>query len=202
VTARRLFMTGVIVSLERGSITQYSAGIFVTLGSALLQTAFAPYCETAENALAFFVEINIFFIIYAAFVACLRPDMFQGGRGRDLGVLLFVVTLGVLAFGVGALLFALFCGASENDRTRHKTELNWKTTAADKDRASAVGMVDNPVSKNNLHLYAKGTKAGKDRASCAHFLGPSRKHQGVGRALVCVAPLMCAFSAMLLVNLR
>jgi len=39
VTARRLFMTGVIVALDRGSVTQYSAGIFVTLGSALLQTA-------------------------------------------------------------------------------------------------------------------------------------------------------------------
>jgi hypothetical protein len=59
VTARRLTLTAAIVALERGSIVQYSMGLFACLTAACLQTFFNPYCAKAENILAIMVRSRI-----------------------------------------------------------------------------------------------------------------------------------------------
>ena len=71
------------------------------------------------------VEMDTFFIIYAAFVASLRQQVFTGSKGRGIGIMLFVITVSVIGFGILALVSALCCAPSENDRTRHKTEKVW-----------------------------------------------------------------------------
>lgn len=58
VTARRLIMTGALVALTRGSVEQYSVGLFVCVFGALMQTSFSPYLGASENVLALMVEIN------------------------------------------------------------------------------------------------------------------------------------------------
>ena len=58
VTARRLIMTGALVALTRGSVEQYSVGLFVCVFGALMQTSFSPYLGASENVLALMVENN------------------------------------------------------------------------------------------------------------------------------------------------
>lgn len=58
VTARRLVLTGALVSLPRGSVEQYSVGLFVCVFGSLMQTSYSPYLGISENVLAFMVEIN------------------------------------------------------------------------------------------------------------------------------------------------
>jgi len=101
-------MTGAIVALERGSLTQYTAGIGVTMLGAILQCWFQPYFENVENILALLVEGNTFLIIYVAFVGSLDEDLFEGSSGKDTGILLAVITCLVIFISLAIVNLAVF----------------------------------------------------------------------------------------------
>lgn len=99
VTLRRLVMTGAIVVLPRGSPLQYSVGLLVCVVGSLLQSSFRPYVGNSENVLSLMVELDTFVVIYAAFLSSLRDFVFEGTSGRNLGVLMVILTATVLVFG-------------------------------------------------------------------------------------------------------
>jgi len=66
VTARRLSLTAAIVALERGSILQYSMGLFICLSAGCMQTFFNPYCAKPENILAFMVRVQLKVVHFAS----------------------------------------------------------------------------------------------------------------------------------------
>ena len=100
-------MTGALVAMDRGSIGQYTAGLFICAAAAPLQTAFNPYCEAPENNLAFLVEANIFLVIYLAFINSLHESFFSGDRGKNMGMLMSILTIGVLVFSIVTLNIAV-----------------------------------------------------------------------------------------------
>ena len=104
VTIRRLFMTGVLVLFEQGSVMQLSLGLFSCFGSALLQSGFCPYHDHQENGFALIVEINLLVMVFTAYIGMLDPAYLEGDEGHAIGV--FLVILTAIAFALGGVIFA------------------------------------------------------------------------------------------------
>lgn len=141
VTIRRLMMTGVLVALERGSITQYSCGLLVSLFSALLQAAFRPYCEQPENWLALMAEINTYLVIFLACLASLKDSLFEGPSGTGIGILLTILTVAVIVFSIALLNLALFYKGKRSTTKILKKQLGQKRSdSSDEEEDNGVEM--------------------------------------------------------------
>jgi hypothetical protein len=140
VTIRRLMMTGVLVALERGSITQYSCGLLVSLFSALLQAAFRPYCEQPENWLALMAEINTYLVIFLACLASLKDSLFEGPSGTGIGILLTILTVAVIVFSIALLNLALFYKGKRSTTKILKKQLGQKRSDSSDEEDNGVEM--------------------------------------------------------------
>ena len=110
VTIRRLFMTGVLVIFQQGSVMQLSLGLFSCIGAALLQTSFSPYLDRHENHFALVVEMNLIVVVFIALIGMLEEEYLVGREGNVIGIFLVILTSISFVAG-GAILAYEFYGA-------------------------------------------------------------------------------------------
>jgi len=115
VTIRRLFITGVLVIFEQGSVMQLSIALFLCFGSALLQTTFNPYHDEAENHFALAVETNTFVVVFITILGMMDPRYFEGEDGKHIGIFLVILTTIAFILGGGIMLWELHGSAPLED---------------------------------------------------------------------------------------
>ena len=103
VMSRRLILTGIIVVLPRGSVSQCTIGIFTCGLAALFQQTWHPYIEHLENIVSLLAEINLFVLIYIVLLFSLGAVSLDGSSGITTSVLLVVLAIIVISSGIALM---------------------------------------------------------------------------------------------------
>ena len=138
VMMRRLVLTGAIVVLPRGSVSQCTVGIFMCILAVILQQTYRPYIEPTENIVAFLVEVNLIILIYIVLLFSLNATTLDGLQGDSISVILLILTVLVIGLGI-TLMIITTCYPPERDQFETGA-LVVATAARSKSTASQGGL--------------------------------------------------------------
>jgi hypothetical protein len=185
VTIRRLFITGVLVIFEQGSVMQLSIALFLCFGSALLQTTFNPYQDEAENHFALAVETNTFVVVFITILGMMDPRYFEGEDGKHIGIFLVILTIIAFILGGGIMLWELHGSAPLDAALELETD-------AVKD---VIDGVRGGESADSVEAVIAGSAEAKYYASSNQAVEPSVVRGGARWASGRAAPGMNSYSA-------
>ena len=177
-TIRRLMMTGTLVLLPAGSVSQLSMAIFVSLAALASYINFKPFIKIEENVVAVVTMLNIFITVFMGLLLKLAGDeSFSGGDSRFIGWMMTVLTIAVLVLAiVGTFLKILYSSGSTRRRlTFIRTRLKAKKREIPS-KHKKVTRIQKIKYELGFKIYQKGPKkAKKDIWSWFHKKKPHGK---------------------------
>jgi len=95
VTARRLLLSSILMSVKRASAVQLGSGLVISSVAVFVQASVSPFYSAHTNRAALAADITVFLVLFVGIVGMTKPQDLTDQRGDIIGSILVVVCIAV-----------------------------------------------------------------------------------------------------------